>query len=135
MAAQRRFALCLCTLLLLSTTPSLASDAVDSTGGSEHGNASSSETGHETAGAAGHEAEPITTLPIVTWKWHHVETPYLVALWVLVGWLCKLGESRPVCPPSPCPSIVCPPTVCPQLCVHFLIRISTNPINERFPRN
>ncbi|MEQ2176283.1 hypothetical protein GOODEAATRI_026458 [Goodea atripinnis] len=32
-----------------------------------------------------------TTLPIVTWKWHHVSEPYLVALWVLVSWLCKLN--------------------------------------------
>lgn len=39
----------------------------------------------------GHE-EPITTLPIVTWKWCHVRTPYLVALWVFVCWICKLGE-------------------------------------------
>lgn len=34
----------------------------------------------------------ITTLPIVIWKWHHVETPYLVALWILTCWLCKLGK-------------------------------------------
>ncbi|TRY96396.1 hypothetical protein DNTS_029325 [Danionella cerebrum] len=32
----------------------------------------------------------ITTLPIVTWKWEHVRTPYLVALWILTCWLCKL---------------------------------------------
>ncbi|KAL6461266.1 hypothetical protein MHYP_G00312320 [Metynnis hypsauchen] len=32
----------------------------------------------------------LTTLPVVTWKWHHIETPYLVALWILVCWLCKL---------------------------------------------
>lgn len=89
------FALCLCTLLLLSTTPSLSSDALHRISRNEHENTSSSgsETGHETEGHGGHEAEPIMTLPIVTWKWHHVETPYLVALWVLVGWLCKLGES------------------------------------------
>lgn len=36
----------------------------------------------------------ITTLPIVIWKWHHVETPYLVALWVLTCWLCKLGKQH-----------------------------------------
>ncbi|XP_056876481.1 sodium/hydrogen exchanger 3.1 [Takifugu flavidus] len=92
MAAKRRFALCLCTLLLLSTTPCLSSDAGLSTSPNEHGNTSSSgsETGHETGGQGGHEAEPITTLPIVSWKWEHVKTPYLVALWVLVGWLCKL---------------------------------------------
>ncbi|CAL8298963.1 unnamed protein product [Lota lota] len=33
---------------------------------------------------------PITTLPIVTWKWEHVKVPYLVALWILVSWICKL---------------------------------------------
>ncbi|XP_056598130.1 sodium/hydrogen exchanger 3.2 isoform X1 [Triplophysa dalaica] len=38
----------------------------------------------------GHEPAAIQTLPIVTWKWHHVETPYLVALWILTCWLCKL---------------------------------------------
>uniref|UniRef100_A0A669EUM1 Sodium/hydrogen exchanger n=1 Tax=Oreochromis niloticus TaxID=8128 RepID=A0A669EUM1_ORENI len=38
----------------------------------------------------GHEAAPITTLPIVTWKWHHISVQYLVALWILVCWLCKL---------------------------------------------
>ncbi|XP_073678096.1 sodium/hydrogen exchanger 3.2 [Garra rufa] len=37
-----------------------------------------------------HGTSSITTLPIVTWKWHHVETPYLVALWILTCWLCKL---------------------------------------------
>nr|XP_046273357.1 sodium/hydrogen exchanger 3-like isoform X2 [Scatophagus argus] len=32
----------------------------------------------------------ITGIPIVTFKWHHVETPYLVALWVLVAGLAKM---------------------------------------------
>ncbi|XP_071751038.2 sodium/hydrogen exchanger 3 isoform X1 [Centroberyx gerrardi] len=64
--------------------------------GTDHGTGS----GHETGGGAGHGGEtdhgehghgaPITTLPIVSWKWDHVTTPYLVALWVLVSWLCKL---------------------------------------------
>uniref|UniRef100_A0AAV2K059 Uncharacterized protein n=1 Tax=Knipowitschia caucasica TaxID=637954 RepID=A0AAV2K059_KNICA len=49
---------------------------------------------NESEGGSGHGA-PITTLPIVTWKWHHVEAPYIVMLWILVCWLCKLGESRP----------------------------------------
>lgn len=40
----------------------------------------------------GHGSSTITTLPIVIWKWHHVETPYLVALWILTCWLCKLGK-------------------------------------------
>ncbi|KAL0962586.1 hypothetical protein UPYG_G00342120 [Umbra pygmaea] len=34
--------------------------------------------------------DTISTLPIVSWKWHHIEGPYLVALWVLVSWVCKL---------------------------------------------
>ncbi|XP_052390039.1 sodium/hydrogen exchanger 3-like [Carassius gibelio] len=38
----------------------------------------------------GHAPSEISTLPIVTWKWHHIETPYLVALWILTCWLCKL---------------------------------------------
>lgn len=47
----------------------------------------------DTAGTTGNETNgTLQTLPIVTWKWHHVETPYLVALWVLVCWLCKLGK-------------------------------------------
>uniref|UniRef100_A0AAX7VRD0 Sodium/hydrogen exchanger n=1 Tax=Astatotilapia calliptera TaxID=8154 RepID=A0AAX7VRD0_ASTCA len=40
--------------------------------------------------ASGHGGAPITTLPIVTWKWDHISVQYLVALWVLVCWLCKL---------------------------------------------
>ncbi|TMS17864.1 Sodium/hydrogen exchanger 3 [Larimichthys crocea] len=47
------------------------------------------DSGHD-SGDGGHGGEPITTLPIVSWKWHHVSTPYLVALWILVSWLCKL---------------------------------------------
>ncbi|MBN3311139.1 SL9A3 protein, partial [Amia calva] len=38
----------------------------------------------------GHGATTITTFQIVTWKWDHISVPYLVALWVLVCWLCKL---------------------------------------------
>lgn len=38
-----------------------------------------------------HSNSNITGIPIVTFKWEHVETPYLVALWVLVSFLCKLG--------------------------------------------
>lgn len=33
----------------------------------------------------------ITGIPIVTFKWHHVEIPYLVVLWILVAGLAKLG--------------------------------------------
>uniref|UniRef100_A0A3Q0SQE4 Sodium/hydrogen exchanger n=1 Tax=Amphilophus citrinellus TaxID=61819 RepID=A0A3Q0SQE4_AMPCI len=43
-----------------------------------------------TAGEGGHGGGTVTTLPIVTWRWEHVKDPYLVALWVLVCWLCKM---------------------------------------------
>ncbi|XP_037651629.1 sodium/hydrogen exchanger 3-like isoform X2 [Sebastes umbrosus] len=97
--------------------PSLASDetghgtdtgtAGHDTGTNDHGTNSS--TGHETDsghdtehedsddhgdsgghGEGGHGGGPITTLPIVSWKWSHVRVPYLVALWILVSWLCKI---------------------------------------------
>ncbi|XP_077447476.1 sodium/hydrogen exchanger 3.1 isoform X3 [Stigmatopora argus] len=32
----------------------------------------------------------ISGIPVVSFKWHHVETPYLIALWVLVVFLSKL---------------------------------------------
>uniref|UniRef100_A0A4W6EGT1 Sodium/hydrogen exchanger n=1 Tax=Lates calcarifer TaxID=8187 RepID=A0A4W6EGT1_LATCA len=32
----------------------------------------------------------IKEVPIVTFKWHHVETPYLIALWILVAGLAKM---------------------------------------------
>ncbi|KAI3358127.1 hypothetical protein L3Q82_003125 [Scortum barcoo] len=44
-------------------------------------NVSQSEHGHGSG---------ITGIPIVNFKWHHVETPYLVALWILVAFLSKL---------------------------------------------
>ncbi|KAJ8334853.1 hypothetical protein SKAU_G00404920 [Synaphobranchus kaupii] len=44
---------------------------------------------HEGNSSQGH-GMPITTLPIVSWKWHHVQVPYIVALWIFVCWLCKL---------------------------------------------
>lgn len=108
MAISWRFAVCLSVLLLLSR--SLASGDADhastdhastdhgstdhgSTSGSDHANTSSS--GHNDADSGhgdGHGGEPITTLPIVSWKWHHVEAPYLVALWILVCWICKISE-------------------------------------------
>ncbi|KAF4080423.1 hypothetical protein AMELA_G00171170 [Ameiurus melas] len=55
---------------------------------SSSSSSSSSSTGSETTANA--SATTIMTLPVVTWKWHHVETPYLVALWIFVCWLCKL---------------------------------------------
>ncbi|XP_036423226.1 sodium/hydrogen exchanger 3-like isoform X2 [Colossoma macropomum] len=51
---------------------------------------SSTSEGSTSTNVTTNSSTTITTLPIVTWKWHHVETPYLVALWVLVCWLCKL---------------------------------------------
>ncbi|XP_013881125.1 sodium/hydrogen exchanger 3 [Austrofundulus limnaeus] len=73
-------ALLLCTLLMVSGGPSLANVATTTT-------VSPAEV---SGNGTGHGAAQITELPIVTWKWHHVEAPYLVALWVLVCWLCKL---------------------------------------------
>uniref|UniRef100_A0A673G3Q2 Sodium/hydrogen exchanger n=1 Tax=Sinocyclocheilus rhinocerous TaxID=307959 RepID=A0A673G3Q2_9TELE len=35
--------------------------------------------------------ENLTGLPIVTFKWHHVRTPYLVIIWVFVAGLAKLS--------------------------------------------
>ncbi|XP_068603723.1 sodium/hydrogen exchanger 3-like, partial [Brachionichthys hirsutus] len=111
MAATWRFALFLCTLLMVSRCPSLARDDAEhgATEGSDHGDTPSSDAGHgeghdtsEDTGHAdsgnedgghgedGHAEGPITTLPIVRWLWEHVSTPYLVALWILVSWLCKL---------------------------------------------
>ncbi|XP_031730688.1 sodium/hydrogen exchanger 3 [Anarrhichthys ocellatus] len=106
MAATRRFALCLCMLLMASRAPSVASEETghDTDPGSvdrghdDQGTATNSRTdsGHgdsdheSAAGEGGDEGGPITTLPIVSWKWHHVSTPYLVALWILVSWLCKI---------------------------------------------
>ncbi|KAK9526544.1 hypothetical protein VZT92_015238 [Zoarces viviparus] len=95
MAATRRFALFLCMLLMASRAPSVASEE---TGHDDQGAATNSSTDsgngdsdHESAaGEGGHGEGAITTLPIVSWKWHHVSTPYLVALWILVSWLCKI---------------------------------------------
>ncbi|KAM6904012.1 sodium/hydrogen exchanger 3-like isoform 1-T1 [Lycodopsis pacificus] len=95
MAATRRFALFLCMLLMASRGPGVASEE---TGHDDQGTAtnSSTDSGHgdsdheSAAGEGGHGGGPITTLPIVSWKWHHVSTPYLVALWILVSWLCKI---------------------------------------------
>nr|XP_019959927.1 PREDICTED: sodium/hydrogen exchanger 3-like [Paralichthys olivaceus] len=111
MASTWRFALFLSVLLLVSRGPSLANEEAGTTEPSSgHEDTSNSspasghdtESGHDTTGDAGHGdtghgdtgdghgGGPITTLPIVTWRWHHVSTPYLVALWILVSWLCKI---------------------------------------------
>uniref|UniRef100_A0A7N9AMW6 Sodium/hydrogen exchanger n=1 Tax=Mastacembelus armatus TaxID=205130 RepID=A0A7N9AMW6_9TELE len=36
----------------------------------------------------------VTGILILTFKWHHVETPFLVALWILVAGLAKMGMSH-----------------------------------------
>ena len=58
---------------------------VNGTAAPAHGCGEGSEHGH---------AAPITTLPIVSWRWEHVRAPYLVTLWILVSWICKLSESH-----------------------------------------
>ncbi|KAM6974361.1 sodium/hydrogen exchanger 3-like [Tautogolabrus adspersus] len=101
MAATWRFALFFCMCLIVSRCTSEASsdtghDSADAghatSPSSDHGDNSSSDSGHVQAGSeeGGHHSGPITTLPIVSWKWSHVSVPYIVALWILVSWLCKL---------------------------------------------
>ncbi|XP_062265685.1 sodium/hydrogen exchanger 3-like isoform X2 [Platichthys flesus] len=91
MATTWRFALFLFVMLLGSGGLSLAiekSGTTEPSGGHGVDPSSSPAPGHGDTGG-GHGGGPITTLPIVTWKWLHVSTPYLVALWILVSWLCK----------------------------------------------
>ncbi|XP_036948830.1 sodium/hydrogen exchanger 3-like isoform X1 [Acanthopagrus latus] len=98
MAATWRNALFLCMLLMVSVGSSLANEDTGhdtpSSGDSGTNSSSDHDTGsddsHDTGNSGGHGGEPITTLPIVSWKWPHVTTPYLVALWILVSWICKL---------------------------------------------
>ncbi|CAN9503547.1 unnamed protein product [Ophioblennius macclurei] len=92
-ASSRRLLLLLLVLLVALTGPSRANEEEEH-GAGDHGrstettgNGTTSDHGDDDSGDHG---GPITTLPIVTWKWHHVTTPYLVALWILVAWICKL---------------------------------------------
>ncbi|CAI5691325.1 unnamed protein product [Oreochromis niloticus] len=87
MATCWGFTLFLCMLLIACGGLSLASEEAETRNSqTDTGTGSSSNT----TGEGGHGVGPITTLPIVTWKWHHISTQYLVALWILVAWLCKL---------------------------------------------
>uniref|UniRef100_A0A4W5KUF9 Sodium/hydrogen exchanger n=1 Tax=Hucho hucho TaxID=62062 RepID=A0A4W5KUF9_9TELE len=51
----------------------------------------------ESQGTGNATEHTITTLPIVIWKWEEIHFPYLVALWVLVSWLCKLVFQQNPC--------------------------------------
>ncbi|CAL9690761.1 unnamed protein product [Knipowitschia caucasica] len=96
MAVMRRYALCFYVFcMFLWVWQASGSDPADHGGATEESSdVPGTSSSNESEGGSGHGA-PITTLPIVTWKWHHVEAPYIVMLWILVCWLCKLGESRP----------------------------------------
>ncbi|XP_056120171.1 sodium/hydrogen exchanger 3.2 [Rhinichthys klamathensis goyatoka] len=86
MALLRQFALPLALLVVFSTPCKVAALDVDIAEVGSNYSLKSTDTGSSTNSTT----PTITTLPIVTWKWHHVETPYLVALWILTCWLCKL---------------------------------------------
>ncbi|KAK2830656.1 hypothetical protein Q5P01_018587 [Channa striata] len=103
MATTWHFALSFGMLLMVSRSLSWASDdnkteTADTRQGTrssgDHGSTSSSTAANEPDSGEGdgghHGGGNLTTLPIVTWKWEHVTEPYLVALWILVCWLCKL---------------------------------------------
>lgn len=91
MAALKPFQLLFCVLLFVSRCQ--ASNVPQLTTTSNSNVTSNNETHNATTHPPGGHGGSITTLPIVSWKWHHIEAPYIVALWVLVCWLCKLGKS------------------------------------------
>lgn len=88
MAALKPFQLLFCVLLFVSRCQ--ASNVPQLTTTSNSNVTSNNETHNATTHPPGGHGGTITTLPIVSWKWHHIEAPYIVALWVLVCWLCKL---------------------------------------------
>ncbi len=100
MAFLQQFVLLLSFLIIFSTSCKAAALEVESIEVAHNYSSKSSateNTGNSTdssTGGDGHAPSAISTLPIVTWKWHHVETPYLVALWILTCWLCKLGKNH-----------------------------------------
>lgn len=105
MGVGRRSALFFCLLMVASslareeaTNETTAGHDVSGTKtadtgshGDDHGDTDTgNQSGSHDDGHGGHGSAPITTLPIVTWKWHHVTAPYLVTLWILVSWICKM---------------------------------------------
>uniref|UniRef100_A0A3P8NJ39 Sodium/hydrogen exchanger n=1 Tax=Astatotilapia calliptera TaxID=8154 RepID=A0A3P8NJ39_ASTCA len=74
------------SVLLICVVSSVKGEAVVTREGSH---LKLSESSHSNESQHGHSSN-ITGIPIISFKWHHVETPYLVAFWVLVSFLGKL---------------------------------------------
>ncbi|TDH03867.1 hypothetical protein EPR50_G00146370 [Perca flavescens] len=88
MAATWQFALFICMLLMESSGQTPVSDVTTMT---------ITNLSNRTEVAPGNNStQGSNSLAVVSWRWEHVSTPYLVALWVLVSWLCKfIIESFP----------------------------------------
>ncbi|XP_039677164.1 sodium/hydrogen exchanger 3.2 isoform X2 [Perca fluviatilis] len=92
MAATWQFALFICMFLMESRGETPASDVTTMT----ITNLSNRTEVAPSSGPGNNSSEGSTSLAVVSWRWEHVSTPYLVALWVLVSWLCKfIIESLP----------------------------------------